>query len=111
MNRSKTTDAIPLLGLALVLAAGIALRFAYPADIEWKGDEKWTFLHAQLMAAGGPWPSLGMPTSMGAPNPGMSLWVFAGLFALFGVETPPDLARAVQVLNCIALVALAGFAL
>jgi hypothetical protein len=51
-----------------------------------------------------------MTTSLGPPNPGMSLWVFAGLFAVFGVETPPDLARAVQSLNIAALVALTAFA-
>jgi hypothetical protein len=52
-----------------------------------------------------------MTTSLGPPNPGMSLWVFAGLFAVFGVATPPDLARAVQSLNIAALVAFAAFAM
>lgn len=98
------------LGLALAVAAGIALRLAYPGDIEWKGDEVWTFVHAQSMVAGGPWPWSGMTTSLGPPNPGMSLWVFAGLFAVVGVETPPDLARAVQSLNFAAIVAFAAFA-
>jgi hypothetical protein len=110
MNRPKATWAAMHLGLALALAAGIALRLVYPDDIEWKGDEQWTFNHAQLMVAGGPWPWLGMGTSVGPPNPGMSLWVFAGLFVLFGVATPPDLARAVQISNAAALVALAAFA-
>src|SRR4029077_2902261 len=98
------------LGLALAIAAGIALRLAYPGDIEWKGDEAWTFVHAQSLVAGGPWPWSGMTTSLGPPNPGMSLWVFAGLFAACGVETPPDLARAVQSLNIAALVAFTAFA-
>lgn len=103
-------SAMTKLGLALAIAAGIALRLAYPGDIEWKGDEVWTFVHAQSMVAGGPWPWSGMTTSLGPPNPGMSLWVFAGLFAIFGVETPPDLARAVQSLNIAPLAAFAAFA-
>jgi hypothetical protein len=102
---------IPGLGLALALAVGIALRFIHPMDIEWKDDERWIFSHAQLMVAGGQWPWLGMATSMGPPFPGMSLWVFAGLFAVFGVTTPPDLARAVQSFNAAALVAFVTFAL
>jgi len=98
------------LGLVLALAAGIALRLAYPDDIEWKGDERWTFDQAQLMASGGSWPGLAMPSSVGVPNPGLSLWVFAGLDWIAGVKTPPELARAVQCLNAAALVALVLFA-
>src|ERR1700677_2444576 len=102
--------AVPLLGVLLVLAAGIALRFVYPADIEWKGEERWTFDHSQLMRDGGTWPWVGMPTSLGTQNPGMSLWVFAGLAALFKVDRPPELARAVAILNVIALLAFVIFA-
>lgn len=102
--------ALPVLGILLFLAAGIALRFAYLADIEWKGDERWTFVHSQLMLAGGAWPWAGMPTSLGTLNPGMSLWVFAGLSALFDVDTPPELARAVASVNIIALLAFVVFA-
>ena len=95
----------------MALAAGAALRLSFPADIEWKADEQWTFLHAQAMAAGGAWPTAGMASSVGAPNPGLSLWAFAALFELFGVRQPPDLARAVQTLNVLALVAFAAFTL
>jgi hypothetical protein len=102
--------ALPILGILLVLAAGAALRFVYPTDFEWKGDERWTFDHSQLMRDGGAWPWVGMPTSLGTPNPGMSLWVFAGLAALFKVGTPPELARAVASLNVIALLAFVFFA-
>jgi hypothetical protein len=109
MNQPKAFG-LAALGLALALGVGIALRLAYPNDIEWKGDEAWTFVHAQSLVAGGPWPWSGMTTSLGPPNPGMSLWVFAGLFAACGVETPPDLARAVQSLNIAALVAFTAFA-
>jgi len=99
------------LGLGLALVAGIALRLAYPDDIEWKGDERWTFEHAQLIVSGGSWPALGLASSVGVPNPGLSLWVFAGLDWIAGVKTPPELARAVQCLNAAALVALVLFAL
>jgi len=110
-NRGKSLLAmLPGLGLALALAAGIALRFAYPDDIEWKWDENWMFEHAQQMVAGGAWPWLGMFSSVNVPNPGLSLWLFAGLYSIFDVKTPPELARAVQSLNAAALVAFVVFA-
>lgn len=97
-------------GLGLAVCAGIALRVSYSADIEWKGDERWTFDHAMAMASGGAWSAAGMPTSVGGTNPGMSLWVFGALAKIFNVQSPPDLARAVQCLNGAALVALVVFA-
>jgi hypothetical protein len=100
----------PAAGVALALAAGAALRLGFHQDIEWKADEQWTYGHALAMAAAGGWPPVGMASSIGAPNPGLSLWVFAGLVRLFGVTSPPGLAGAVQVLNVLALAALAAFA-
>lgn len=96
--------------IALAIAAGIALRLAYPGDIEWKLDERFTFDHARALAGGGAWEWLGMPTSLGPPNPGLSLWAFAALAGLFGAESPPALARVVQSFNGAALVAFAAFA-
>ncbi len=105
-NRGPSLRAmLSALGLSLVVAVGIVLRFAYPDDIEWKWDENWTFEHAQQIVVGGAWPWLGMPSSVNVPNPGLSLWVFAGLFSIFHVKTPPELAQAVQSLNAAALVA------
>ena len=100
----------PLVGVALALVVGAALRLGFYGVIEWKGDEQWTFVHAQAMAASGVWPPVGMPSSVGAPNPGLSLWVFTWLMEL-GARTPPDLARAVQILDVAALVAFAAFGL
>jgi hypothetical protein len=100
----------PLGGLALALIVGAALRLGFYGLIEWKADEQWTFVHAQAMAATGVWPPIGMPSSVGAPNPGLSLWVFTWLIQL-GARTPPDLARAVQLLSVVALVAFAAFGL
>ena len=101
----------PPTGLLLALIVGAWLRLGFYGDIEWKADEQWTFAHAQAMAASGVWPPVGMPSSVGAPNPGLSLWVFAGLMELFGARTPPDLARAIQMLNVAALAAFAAFGL
>ena len=98
------------LGLVLALAAGMTLRLACPNDIEWKADERWTFNQARLMAAGGAWPHVGMPSSVGTPNPPLSVWVFGGLDWISGAKTPPALARAVQGLNVAALLALVLFA-
>jgi hypothetical protein len=100
----------PLGGLALALVVGAALRLGFYGVIEWKGDEHWTFVHAQAMAASGVWPPIGMASSVGAPNPGLSLWVFTWLMQL-GARSPPDLARAVQLLNVGTLLAFAAFGL
>src|SRR5262245_28817201 len=99
-----------VLSITAALACGMVLRLVWGEDIEYKGDERWLFEHARALLDGGPWPWVGLPSSMGSPNPGLSLWVFSGLDYIFGVQSPPDLARAVQLLNCAALLALVLFA-
>ena len=89
---------------------GIALRLIWPADIEYKGDEHWTFEQASALVAGAPWPLVGMKASIGLPNPGLSLWVFAGIVYVSGAQTPPELAQVVQFLNVLALLAFVSFA-
>ena len=103
--------AAPIAGVLLAIAVGAALRLVFPADIEWKADEQWSYLHAAQMLRTGAWPPTGMPSSVGAPNPGLSLWVFAGLDRLFAVRSPPDLARAVALANVAALASFAAFAM
>jgi hypothetical protein len=98
------------LGLIGVLLAGAALRLVWVEDIEFKTDESWTFLQTQAVGEIEPFPWLGMPTSVQFRNPGMSLWVFLGLAKLFAIHEPLALARAVQVLNTIAIALLIGFA-
>lgn len=110
MRTMEVRHFVAYAGLAIALIAGITLRFAYSADIEWKGDERWTFDHALAMAAGDAWNATGMPASVGGTNPGMSLWVFGALAKIFQVQSPPELARAVQCLNSAALIALVAFA-
>ncbi len=96
--------------VALALAAGIALRLAYPGDIEWKADERWLFEQARAVLAGAPWPQFGLPTSVQGVNPPLSAWVFVALAWLSGAASPPELARAVQALNAAAPLALLLFA-
>src|SRR5207247_10019146 len=53
-----------------------------------------------------PLPRIGMPSGIGVPNPGISVWVFLGISRLFRSTTPPELSRAVQITNVAALGAL-----
>jgi hypothetical protein len=95
-----------IFGIAIAILAGASLRLIWPGDIEYKADEAWTFQHSRDAEL--PW--LGMPSSVDIPNPGMSLWVFMLMQRVSGAEDPPELARAVQIVNVAALVLLAGFA-
>jgi hypothetical protein len=93
----------------LAVASGIVFRLIFPFDIEYKADEQWTFEHVQAILGGAPWPMVGMNTSFGPPNPGLSLWFFVGLGWLSGAATPPALSQAVQLLNVAALLAFLVF--
>src|SRR5262245_43589400 len=107
--RAARRSQSPALAAGLALALGLVLRLVWGADIEWKADEIWTFAQAHALCAGAPWPATGMPTSLGSPNPGMSLWIFVPLACV--TETPPGLARAVALTNCTALLGLLVFIL
>lgn len=109
-ERADTIPAVVWIAVALAVAAGIALRLTYPFDIEYKADEQFSFETARAMLSGDYWSWGGMPMSVGGANPGMSLWIFAGLMFGIGADTPPELARAVQLLNCAGLIALVLFA-
>jgi hypothetical protein len=98
-------------GLALVLVLGALLRVVWVHDMEYKYDECWTYWQTQGRFAESDSPWLGLYTSNGVRNPGMSVWVFLGLGKLFDVNEPTELARAVQVTNIIALLLLTWFAL
>jgi hypothetical protein len=103
----------PYWSLALVAAVvlGAGLRLVWVEDMEYKGDEQWTYQEVQRAREAGVLPRLGMRASVGIPNPGMSLWVFIALGMLFDIEEPTDLCRAVMLLNVAALGLLVGFAL
>ena len=97
------------LATGIALTAGLLLRLAYPADIEFKYDEHWLFVHATSGHADySPW--LGMRSSLGVFNPGLSAWVFTALAAVSRATTPVALARAVQLTNGLALALAALFA-
>ena len=56
----------------------LALRFLWPADMEWKHDEQWNYAHAQAIAQGQePWPSVGQQTSAVLNNFPLGLWLLA----------------------------------
>ena len=84
--------------------AGIALRFLWPTDMEWKHDEQWNYAHAQAIAQGRePWPAAGQPTSATLKNFPLGLWLFAS-FARFS-HSPVGLMLWVPSLNSVALLA------
>src|SRR5437868_6195238 len=97
-------------GLLLALVAGAGFRLVWLDDMEYKVDEAWiyqlvrAFLHEGLVV----W--LGMPSSTNVRIPGLSIWLFYPLGMLFGIDEPTGLARGVQVLNILALLALLVFA-
>ena len=62
------------------------------------------------LLAGARWPWTGLATSLGPPNPGLSMWVYASLGYIHTAPNAPDLARAVQCLNVLALLAFLSFA-
>jgi hypothetical protein len=90
--------------------ADAALRLSYPGDIEFKSDERGFFEQAHAIATGAPWPWLGPTSSVGPRGPAMTTWILGFLAWLTHAATPPDLARAVQVLSIAGLAVFAGFA-
>jgi hypothetical protein len=97
--------------LTIALLIGIVLRLSFPGDIEYKSDEKYMFDATQKMGDIKSWPLLGMPSGVKVNNPGMSVWIFLALAKITHASTPPELARAVQLLNIIGLFLLAFFSL
>ena len=98
-------------GLIAALLTGAVLRFVWVEDMEYKGDEAWTFDRTQNAGRSEPFPLVGLPTSLEFRNPGMSVWTFLALGRLAGVGEPTGLARACQALNVAALFVLVAFAL
>jgi hypothetical protein len=73
--------------------------------MEWKHDEQWCYRMSQEVGRVRPWPAVGMPTSLGIPNPGLSVWALVPIGRI--ATSPTSIARAVGVLNVISLI---GFA-
>jgi hypothetical protein len=97
------------IGLAAAVVLGAVLRLAWVMDMEYKGDEAWTFDRAQQVGRTEPFLWLGMRSSTAIRNPGMSLWIFVLLSRLFAAHDPPALARAVQLVNVLAILLLLVF--
>src|SRR5215510_9851060 len=91
------------------LITGSLLRLIWPSDMEWKADEIWMFENSRAVVTGAAWPLLGMPSSVGIPNPGMSIWLFILIAHL--AKTPIAMVIVVQILNVLALWGLYGFVL
>jgi hypothetical protein len=101
------------IGLAAAILLGVALRFLWPGDMEYKRDEMFLYHHA---TGPHPFPWLGQASGVGTVNAGMGIWVYslmAKAIHLFTAAhvTPPQLVRGVMTLNVIALVGLVAFAL
>ena len=97
-------------GVCAALFAGVVLRTAWVRDMEYKGDEAWTFERVRHAGVDEPIPALGMPTSYEVRHPGGTVWVFVAVARVCGAATPTDLGRACQVVNSLALVLVVGFA-
>ncbi len=97
------------LGIGLALIIGAALRLLWPADMEYKGDEIYSFERTQAVGLSKSWPWTGMNNSADVPHPGMSVWVFLGLAKLFHAHDPIDLNVACMMVNVLALGLLAVF--
>jgi hypothetical protein len=98
-------------GLAVAILLGVVLRLVWVMDMEYKGDEIWTFEQTQHVGVDRPFPWFGMGSSTGMPNPGLSVWFFLFLSKAFALQDPTSLARAVQVSSILAIVLLVAFAL
>lgn len=98
---------------ALTLAAiatGAALRFAWPADVEFKADERWMLERALDVGRLESWSWTGMESSVTLSNPGAGVWAFAALSRVFGLETPPALSMGVAACGVLSLVLAAWLA-
>jgi len=90
------------------LLLGIAYRNVWIEDMVWSGDQETLY---QGTVGNSPWPWVGMRSSAGFPNPGMSQWVFTAVARLVGLYQPLALERSVMVMNSLAVTLLLLFAL
>jgi hypothetical protein len=99
------------IGLAAAILLGVALRFIWPADMEFKRDEMFLYHHA---TGPHPFPWLGQGSGVGTVNAGMGIWVYSlmakAIHLVTAHVTPIQLVHGVMALNVIALVGLAAFA-
>lgn len=101
--------ATAIIGIAIALFVGAGLRLIWPADMEYKADEIYSFERTQRVGVSEPFPWTGMSNSADVPHPGMSVWVFLGLAKLADARDPVRLNIACMTLNVVALLALTVF--
>ena len=102
------TDRTALVTIFAIVVAGSAIRLAAPHEFEFKADEARMVDLVRDARATGELPWLGMATSQGVRNPGMSVWPFVALSYVFGSDGF-GLTQSVRVLNVLALAAAATF--
>ena len=95
--------------LAAALVAGATLRLIWPGAVEYKADEHWMFVKSQTLGKTESFSWFGMPTSASFLNPGMNVWVFWGLGQFLQADSPPELARGVQLLSILTLILYVAF--
>ncbi len=106
MIRTMNKDNIILF---IFILTGIILRLIWIEDMEWKADEQWMFAHAQAAIKSGNWDKIGMDSSGGIVNPGLSVWMFT-IFSFF-YSTPLGMTRCVELVNVIVILGFILFAL
>jgi hypothetical protein len=103
-NQSSRASRWTIAGFVLAVVAAAILRLLWLDDIEYKGDEDFSMYFALEVGQTESWPAIGMESSVGIPNFGLSVWLFAVVGRLFLAETPPELARGVAVCSVAAMV-------
>src|SRR5579883_1576420 len=93
------------------LICGIILRLIYPREVAWDPDQHWNFETAVSMGRTQPWDWIGMTSSGGPRNPGLSAWIFVFLAQGLKLNTPELLARGIAVMSILSLILLGGWAL
>ncbi len=96
--------------VVVAIVLGLGLRVLFYQDMEYKGDERWTFERTQAVGVSEPFPWVGMASSVSVRHPGGSVWVFLSLAHITGVTTPEGLGLACMVANTLPLALLAVFA-
>ena len=98
-----------VIGLAAAIVAGSIFRLIWLRDVEYKADEIWAFTQVQAFWHTHILPPVGVPSSAGLPHPGLNIWGFIAISALLPTIGPLELTRAVQIINIVAIIALAIF--
>jgi hypothetical protein len=108
--RRNSFGNVAAIGLAVILVMGAVLRLSFPNDIEYKSDESGYSEESNRLLHSGEWMWTGPATSINSPSPGLGIEIITFLRFVFGANSPPELARAVQLTNVVALLGFVAFA-